>query len=141
MAIGDRWIPVRQAYGILQSQLGWATFEDFHEMDAAIDRGEIQARGGGDDRTVNRDSVLSWLARITGRRSEKVGRPTKWDWDGFWIEACRLANTPDGLPECRADFTRHMQSWFADNNGGDSPSDSEIKEKARRLYVTVMAGK
>ena len=44
------------------------------------------------------------------RKVDKGGRPDKFRWDEFWIEICRIANTPDGLPEQR-DLTKHMLEW------------------------------
>jgi hypothetical protein len=84
-------------------------------------------------------------ARVSTRRSEpakipehphrtvdKGGRPDKFLWDEFWFEVCRIANTPDGLPEQR-EFNKHMLEW-ASQNWRDPPGDSTIRNKIAALY-------
>ena len=85
---------------------------------------------------IHRSDLMKWLAPAAPEKaSPSRGRPTKWDWEAFWIEAVRLANTPDGLPDVQAEFEAHMATWFEDTAGG-SPSESQIREKAGRLYPT-----
>ena len=61
------------------------------------------------------------------------GGPPKYDWDAFYCEVVRIANTPDGLPEKRADLQRQMAEWFQDTYAME-PAESEIKKRVRRIY-------
>jgi hypothetical protein len=60
------------------------------------------------------------------------GRPSRFDWDLFWIEITRYADT-DGLP-VRAKLHRHMMNYCAERWGDDAPSDSTVRERLARLY-------
>jgi hypothetical protein len=60
------------------------------------------------------------------------GRPSKFDWEGYWIEIVKLANTPDGLPD-RPKLRHHMQE-FISNNWHAQPEESEIRKRLARLY-------
>lgn len=80
---------------------------------------------------VNYSDLLKWL-NPTNRKTT-AGRPPIWDWEAFWIEAVLLANKPDGLPDTQAGFVEHMAVWFEGKHGA-SPSDSQIKERASKLY-------
>ena len=66
------------------------------------------------------------------RTVDKGGRRAKFHWDEFWVEVCRIANTPDGLPEQR-ELTKHMLEW-ASSNWPDSPDDSTVRAKIAALY-------
>ncbi|WP_421981245.1 hypothetical protein [Roseibium sp.] len=61
------------------------------------------------------------------------GRPGQYDWDLFHAEIIRIANTPDGLPDKRADLVRAMLLWFSERFGKE-PSESAVKKKIIRIY-------
>lgn len=63
---------------------------------------------------------------------DRGGRPAKFRWDEFWFEVCRIANTPDGLPDQR-EFNKHMLNW-ASQHWSDPPADSTIRNKIAELY-------
>jgi hypothetical protein len=63
---------------------------------------------------------------------DKGGRTDKFRWDEFWVEVCRIANTPDGLPEKR-ELNQHMLKWAA-SNWPEPPDDSTIRAKTAKLY-------
>jgi hypothetical protein len=67
------------------------------------------------------------------------GRPPKYDWDAFWVEIVRRANTPDGLPEDRRELQRGMLDWCAET-WGDAPEESEIRKRIGMLYPLKTPG-
>lgn len=75
-------------------------------------------------------------APYTGRRTNAGGRPPRWDWDGFWIEVAlwAAANDINEDGNCRPALTKRVTQWFADNNGGETLADSEIRSKIGALY-------
>ena len=78
---------------------------------------------------------MMFLSDSTDKPARRPGRPIIHDWEGFWIEAVRLADM-DGLPDSQADFVRHMLDWF-ERTRGAAPVDSQVKEKASKLYRTL----
>jgi hypothetical protein len=67
------------------------------------------------------------------RPSDRRGRPRKWDWDAFYREIIRLANTPDGLPEKQSDLVQIMKEWCQEE-WGDEPSDSLVRDHISKVY-------
>ncbi|WP_448206469.1 hypothetical protein [Azospirillum sp. sgz302134] len=68
-----------------------------------------------------------------------TGRPRKHDWEGALIHVLTVANTPDGLPAghgAQAAIMRMMQEWFQ-ANGGEEPTEGEVKNRARRIMETL----
>lgn len=61
------------------------------------------------------------------------GRPRIYDWDSFYIQVVRIANTVDGLPPRLGELERVMQEWCLENWGRE-PQESQIREKLTRLY-------
>ena len=63
------------------------------------------------------------------------GAPPKYDWDGFWIEACRHIHD-DGIPPTQAAMVRDLLDWF-DENGTAAPDQSTIKKKVSKLWKAL----
>lgn len=63
------------------------------------------------------------------------GRPRKYDWEAFLIEASRRIYL-DGLPDPQAKLEREMQDWFIESIG-DTPADSEIRKRVSRLCGAI----
>ena len=63
------------------------------------------------------------------------GAPQKFDWDGFWIEACRRIHD-DGIPSTQAEMVRDLLDWF-DDNGASVPDPSTVKKKVSRLWKAL----
>jgi hypothetical protein len=63
---------------------------------------------------------------------ERGGRPPTFDWDEFFCEIVRRANTPDGLPE-RAELTEAMKEWCR-QTWHNEPTDSVLREKIAKVY-------
>lgn len=61
------------------------------------------------------------------RSVDRGGRSDKFPWDDFWVEACRVANTPDGLPEQR-EFNKSMLEWVS-RTWPDPPADSTVRAR------------
>ena len=93
----------------------------------------------------NQRVFAAWISPRQTERTEKPeqlrrtvhkgGRPEKFRWDDFWIQVCRIANTPDGLPEQR-DLTKNMLEWVS-NEWRDPPADSTIRAKIATLYRAI----
>ena len=63
----------------------------------------------------------------------KKGRPTKYDWDTFYCEVIRIANSPDGLPDTPAELKNTMLDWFNEKYNAH-PTDSLIRTKISKIY-------
>lgn len=63
-----------------------------------------------------------------------AGRLPQYEWDEFWREVVRIANTSDGLPKTQAELVKHMANWCL-NKWGREPSLSVIKEKLQPLKL------
>jgi hypothetical protein len=81
---------------------------------------------------IRYDDLQAWLSPEKPSAAGR-GRPPKWDWEEFWIQTVLLADMPDGLPEKQSAFEENMAQWFTDTVG-DSPPQSQIREKAGKLY-------
>lgn len=68
-----------------------------------------------------------------GQQINKGGRPAEWDWDTFFLEIIRIANTPDGLPDTRAELAEIMRNWFVDECD-DHPADTTLEDRIRPIY-------
>jgi hypothetical protein len=64
--------------------------------------------------------------------TDKESRPPKFNWDQFWLEIVRMANTADGLPEDRAELLRHMTD-FCVTGFSDPPGAAVIRDKLAML--------
>ncbi len=84
---------------------------------------------------INLEDLRRWLNPTPAASpGAKRGPKPKWNWREFWIEVVAIANTSDGLDQMtRADLVRRMSGWF-ENENGDSPSESQIKERVSQLY-------
>ena len=69
---------------------------------------------------------------ISAKRRNLGGRPPKFEWDAFWRQVVKIANTPDGLP-ARTELQNIMMDWCA-VQWGDTPADSMIRDKLGPLY-------
>ncbi|MBF0354927.1 MAG: hypothetical protein HQL43_06810 [Alphaproteobacteria bacterium] len=76
----------------------------------------------------------SGALEASARRSGP-GAPQKYDWDGFWIEACRHVHD-EGIPSTQAAMVRDLLDWF-DAKGGSSPDPSTVKKKVSRLWKAL----
>lgn len=75
--------------------------------------------------------LLDW------RRS--TGRPPRWDWEGALAHIVSLAQHPDGLPTgpgAQARVEEMIAEWFV-NEAGDSPSESQIRQRASKVMRTI----
>ncbi len=93
----------------------------------------IQARNARERFEFHQGDLLHWLSPADDKPARRRGRPPEHDWEAFWIEAVSRADI-DGLPERQADFERQMADWF-EHEQGKAPSDSQIREKAGKLYA------
>jgi hypothetical protein len=67
-------------------------------------------------------------------QKHKGGPPAKYDWEAFYIEVARIADT-DGLPS-RYELYQRMLAWTVDNWGRE-PSESVFREKIAKLYDRI----
>lgn len=68
------------------------------------------------------------LASTPRPGNKSAGRPQKYDWDLFWAEVVKIANTPNGLPETQAELVDKMAEWCS-QKWGDEPGVSTIRKK------------
>lgn len=59
--------------------------------------------------------------------------PPEFDWDSFTMEIVRIANTPDGLPDTRAELVRTMLLWFLAKYDS-MPAENTVKKRISRIY-------
>ena len=69
-------------------------------------------------------------------QKNKGGRPAEWDWNTFTLEIIRIANSPDGLPDTRAELAKIMQDWFIDQCD-DHPADTTLADRIRPIYQYI----
>jgi hypothetical protein len=60
------------------------------------------------------------------------GAPSRFDWDGFWVEVCRIIHD-DGLPSTQNELVGRMTEWFELRRNA-SPDESTIKKKLKPLW-------
>jgi hypothetical protein len=63
------------------------------------------------------------------------GRPTKYDWDAFWVEVCRRMHE-EGLPETQEKLVGKMQGWFTDR-GEENIDPRTIEKKIAKLLEVL----
>ena len=68
------------------------------------------------------------------------GRPLEYDWNAFFIEIIRIANTPDGLPGKQSELIRDMLYW-CENTWGKQPAESAAKQKISEIYNGLGLGR
>ena len=54
--------------------------------------------------------------------------PLKFNWDQFWVEIVRMANTPEGLPEDSGELYRYMADFCA-ARFSNPPGEARIRDK------------
>jgi hypothetical protein len=77
------------------------------------------------------------LIDVKGRSN--AGAKPKYDWESFYLEVIRIANTPDGLPETKADMISIMAQW-CQNTWNEEPSDTSLKDKIYPIHDYVFKG-
>jgi len=80
---------------------------------------------------LREDDARNWIAQHETPKL-RVGRPTQYNWDGFWREVVRVANTPDGLPDKQTALETAMLEW-CDSTWGRQPAESTVRDKLSRL--------
>jgi hypothetical protein len=91
----------------------------------------LNDQGKGAGLASSPDSQQNAIARDRG------GRPPKYDWESFFCEIIKRANTPDGLPE-RAELTKAMKEW-CQSAWKTEPPDSLLREKIAKVYDALSA--
>jgi hypothetical protein len=107
----------------------WREYTDLHQ---ALER------HGGAAFELHHADLQHWLLPPK-RKAETRGRKPKWDWDGCEADAESFLNT-NGLPDTLAELERHMAGWF-ERTVGESPVESQIREKATVLFAVYKAEK
>ena len=62
------------------------------------------------------------------------GRPSKYDWEAFLLEACRIV-LDDGPPKTQAELIRRTLDWYQENIKGPAPDPEQCKPKIRQLWM------
>jgi len=63
---------------------------------------------------------------------KKEARLPKFNWDQFWVEIVKIANTSDGLPEDREELYRRVGD-FCTAGFSDPPGETAIRDKLAML--------
>jgi hypothetical protein len=79
---------------------------------------------------INSADLKDWLLRTQQGQKHPGGAPPKYDWEPFFIEIGKIANTPDGLPS-REKLMRLMTSW-CDQNFKTLPDEKTIRNKVSK---------
>ncbi|WP_146201963.1 hypothetical protein [Teichococcus aestuarii] len=117
----------------LHALLAWAGAENLPEPPTIVPQ-DRKALSVASSAQTKSSPEASASAEPSAATVPKGGRPAKWDWDAFWVEVVRLANTPDGLPETQAELHRIMMDWCM-NSWNNTPADSEIRKRLSRVYA------
>lgn len=64
--------------------------------------------------------------------ANKESQPPKFNWDQFWLEVVRIANTTEGLPADRGELHRRMVD-FCVTGFSDPPGAAAIRDKLALL--------
>lgn len=94
---------------------------------------------GAGDIEVHRVDLHHWINPPPRKGSASGGRPAEHDWEAFWVEVARVANTPDGLPSTQSSLVDHIDDWF-ETTFGKPPARSSIEEKVSKLYKALSPG-
>lgn len=139
----------RDAWGLIKNHTGIIT-DLAGENDGYIDL-EPEARqsdfsAAADDILIRRDEVERFEANSTPAPPDisasnppvvrgGPGAPPKYDWDGFWVEACRRIHD-DGIPPTQAAMVRDLLGWF-DDKCAAVPDESTVKKKVSKLWKAL----
>jgi hypothetical protein len=62
------------------------------------------------------------------------GRPSKFDWDAFWVEVARYVGRNGIDPDCRTACQQHMEDWTA-TKWKEAPQKSTIRSKLVKVFT------
>jgi hypothetical protein len=63
-----------------------------------------------------------------------------YDWDPFWREVTRIADSLDGLPETQAELETIMSKW-CEEAWGKEPAPSTVRERLSPIYAAKRKGR
>ena len=139
----DAWALIKdQTRGITDLSRGSDGFIDFEP-----EGHEANFSAAADDILIRRDEVKRFEAESAPAPRDVSeasaarggpGAPPKYDWDGFWIEACRHIHD-EGIPPTQAAMVRDLLDWF-DRSGAAAPDPSTVKKKVSRLWKALQVG-
>jgi hypothetical protein len=111
-----------------------------YRADEFIKRGEFD--DGGKFAHHHRELLLIKTPEQKAQRvpsKGKGGRPPKFDWDTFYCEIIRIANSPDGLPDKQSELEVIMLDWCS-LEWGDAPGESTVRHKVSHIYQHLGKG-
>ncbi len=123
-----------------QADICWSTIEI--PTVELFDVFKISAVAGGVIAALGQDRIRDEIAPARNpspQPERKRGRPPAYDWDAFYIEVIRIANTSDGLPTTQSELERKMAQWFV-NRYDKEPGETTLKDRVRRIYKHVRGG-
>lgn len=104
--------------------LNWENRHLVQREDLVICRAEIERFERAQDLVQQPDIPL------------RRGAPSRFDWDGFWVEVCRIIHN-DGLPNTQNELVGRMAEWFEVRRNA-APDESTIKKKLKPLWQELM---
>src|SRR3954470_12609400 len=127
----DAWRVLREGFWSIRSlKPPQGTFQEILDDEHVIHRDDLVICRGEMERFEKLLGVTP-APETQGR----LGAPPRFDWDGFWIEVCRIVHE-DGIPLTQSDLVRRMNQWFDSQERG-SPDESTIKKKLKPLWHTL----
>jgi hypothetical protein len=151
------WLTLAEAVEEIQKTQGCSEYEAKMEMFGELFNGVRKAKGIRDD--IEQEIEGKWFIGQIGeqgvdwsrsairkygveyldvkvspaaRSADEGSRPPKFNWDQFWLELVRIANTADGLPEDRGELERRMLD-FCVARFSDPPGAAVIRDKLAML--------
>lgn len=136
---GDAWGAIKEGSQVIDSVMlpgNASSFADFdvegQQPEVVVTIDELLVRYNEVVRFETENAIIDNPASGEGPSRGGPGAPTRFDWDGFWVEACRRVHD-EGLPGSQAAMIRDLLDWF-DNNGPTVPEQSTVKKKVSRLW-------
>jgi hypothetical protein len=88
------------------------------------------------DIVISADEIERFEAthEISRKLHSGPGTPSKYDWDGFYVELIRRVHL-DGIPERQKDLIAEMQDWFIGHSSeGEAPDESTIRRRIQAVW-------
>jgi hypothetical protein len=135
LARDDAWRVLREgSWTIASLKATPGTYQDI--SDDAIDNRHLVQR---DDLVICRAEIecfeVAQGIALEPDAPMRRGAPTRFDWDGFWIELCRIIHE-EGVPDTQSELVERMGEWFSTNRKS-SPDESTIKKKIKPLWQHI----
>jgi hypothetical protein len=90
---------------------------------------------GPSARSTRTDLIGGSPSASASERPKAGGRPPKYNWEAFLLEAFRIVWEDNPAPETQAELIRRTLDWYQKNIRGPTPDPDQCKPKIRRLWT------